>query len=406
VSEIVLSWLVFTVIVTGLAAGVLLARRMLAPTGEVELRVNGETRRTARGERLIEALYRQGIHLPAACGGKGTCGQCAVTVVSGGGQVLPTERSRLGDGQIARGLRLACQLAVREALAVEVPEEWLGVRELECRVRSSRSVGTLMKEVVIELPPGEQLRARAGSYVQVRCPPYRKPFAELPLDPSLRVEWERLGLLGLEARCSHPTTRAYSLANTPRDEDCAVLLVRIATPPSGARADVPPGVVSSYLFSLAPGDPVTIAGPFGDFLASEGDAEMVLVGGGAGMAPLRAIIHDQLERLASRRKISFWYGARSQRELFYVEELDRLAREHGNFRWTVALSESRPEDDWSGAVGFIHEVLLSSYLNDHPSPEECEFYLCGPPLMMSATRAMLDRLGVPPNNIRLDDFGA
>jgi Na+-transporting NADH:ubiquinone oxidoreductase subunit F len=406
VSEILLASLVFTGVVMALVLAILLARRLLAPVGEVEIRLNDQSLLAARGERLLEALYRRGVHLPAACGGKGSCGQCAVTVLAGGGQPLPTERARLGHGPISRGMRLACQLTIREPLALRVPEQLLGVREWSCRVRSSRCVGTLMKEIVLALPPGEKLRARAGSYVQVRCPPYRARFAELPLDAALRAEWERLGLLGLEAEATRTTTRAYSLANRPGDEDCAVLLVRIATPPAGARPGTPPGVVSSYLFSLAPGDAVAIEGPFGEFFAEPGEREMILVGGGAGMAPLRAHVHEQLERHHAKRTIGFWYGARSLRELFWVDEFDALANRHPNFRFTVALSEPRPEDAWSGEVGFIHEVLLRGYLAEHPAPEECEYYLCGPPLMLRATRAMLDRLGVPPENIHFDDFGA
>jgi Na+-transporting NADH:ubiquinone oxidoreductase subunit F len=405
VSEILLGSLVFTGVVMALVLGVLLARRWLAPAGEVSIQINEKRLRGARGERLLDALSREDVHLPAACGGKGSCGQCAVHVVAGGGQALPTERARLTPGEIGRGLRLACQLVIREALEVRVPDELLGVREWCCRVRSTRFVGTLMKEIVLDLPEGETLAARAGSYVQVRSPPYCVRFGDLAIDPTVRAEWERLGLLALEAGAQEPTTRAYSLANLPSDDDCAVLVVRIATPPSGAPSGIPAGVVSSYLFSLAPGDSVTLAGPFGHFFANESDAEMVFVGGGAGMAPMRAHIHDQLLRLGSKRTISFWYGARSRRELFYDEEFEALAAAHASFRFVVALSEPRPEDAWTGEVGFIHEVLLRSYLQEHPTPELCEYYLCGPPLMLQATRAMLDRLGVPSENVRFDDFG-
>jgi Na+-transporting NADH:ubiquinone oxidoreductase subunit F len=404
-SEILLGSLVFTGVIMALVLGVLLARRWLAPAGEVPIRVNEKELVGARGERLLDAFSRQDLHLPAACGGKGTCGQCAVHVVAGGGQALPTERARLTPGEIGRGLRLACQLVIREPLEVRVPEELLGVREWRCRVRSTRFVGTLMKEIVIDLPAGENLGARAGSYVQVRSQPYRVRLADLALDARVRPEWEQLGLLALEAGATEPATRAYSLGNLPSDESCAVLVVRIATPPSGAPPGTPPGVVSSYLFSLVPGDEVTLAGPFGHFFANESDAEMVFVGGGAGMAPMRAHVHDQLTRLGTDRRISFWYGARSRRELFYVEEFEALAAAHPNFRFEVALSEPRPEDAWTGEVGFIHEVLLRRYLQAHPTPEACEYYLCGPPLMLRATRAMLDRLGVPPENVRFDDFG-
>jgi Na+-transporting NADH:ubiquinone oxidoreductase subunit F len=406
VSEILLGSLVFAGVIMTLVLGVLLARRWLAPAGEVAIRVNEKEWVGARGERLLDAFSRQGLHLPAACGGKGTCGQCVVHVVAGGGQALPTERARLTPGEIGRGLRLACQLVVREPLAVRVHEELLGVREWQCRVRSTRFVGTLMKEIVFDLPEGETLGARAGSYVQVRSQPYDLRFADLALEAPVRAEWERLGLLALEASGAAPTTRAYSLANLPSDDDCAVLVVRIATPPSGAPPGTPPGVVSSYLFSLVPGDSVSLAGPFGHFFANESDAEMIFVGGGAGMAPMRAHIHDQLTRRRTDRNLSFWYGARSRRELFYVEEFEALAAAHANFRFVVALSEPRPEDDWSGELGFVHEVLLRRHLDEHPAPEACEYYLCGPPLMLRATRAMLDRLGVPPENVRFDDFGA
>ncbi|MEN8161984.1 MAG: NADH:ubiquinone reductase (Na(+)-transporting) subunit F, partial [Myxococcota bacterium] len=286
-SEIGLGVLVFTGVIMALVLGVLLARRWLAPAGEVAIRVNEKQLLGARGERLLDAFSRQGLHVPAACGGKGSCGQCAVHVLAGGGQALPTERARLTPGEIGRGLRLACQLVIREPLEVRVPEELLGVREWRCRVRSTRFVGTLMKEVVLELPEGEKLGARAGSYVQVRSTPYHVRFADLALDAPVRAEWERLGLLALEAGATEATTRAYSLGNLPSEDDCAVLVVRIATPPSGAPPGTPPGVVSSYLFSLAPGDSVTLAGPFGHFFANESDAEMVFVGGGAGMAPMR-----------------------------------------------------------------------------------------------------------------------
>ena len=318
---------------------------------------------------------------------------------------LPTESARLARRELAAGARLACQLTVRGDLAIRVPDEIFGVRRWTCRVRSARCVGSLIREVVLELPEDETLDFRAGSFVQVTAPAYRARFRDFHIDASVRDEWDRLDLWRYQVESPAPTTRAYSLANPPQEDRIAVLLVRLATPPAGAPADVPPGIVSSFLFQVRPGDAVTVAGPYGHFFAGEGDREMIFVGGGAGMAPLRSHILDQLLRLRTGRRIGFWYGARNRRDLFYAEEFDRLQADHENFRWTVALSEPGPEDDWSGDVGFIHDVLYRGYLAEHACPEECEYYLCGPPLMAKATQAMLRRLGVPPESVHFDDFG-
>jgi Na+-transporting NADH:ubiquinone oxidoreductase subunit F len=291
-------------------------------------------------------------------------------------------------------------------MAVEVPDEVFGVRHWTCRVRSSESVGTLIKEIVLELPETEAVEFRAGSFVQIESPPFELSFADLDIGSEYRDEWDRLDLWRYRAASARPTARAYSMANYADEKGIIILNVRAAIPPPGSPDDVPAGIVSSYLFSLKPGDLVRVSGPFGHFFAHETDREMVFVGGGVGMAPMRAHILDQLKRVGSQRKISFWYGARNLRELFYREEFDRLQEENPNFRWVVALSDPRPEDGWRGKVGFVHDVLCDSYLEDHPAPEECEYYLCGPPMMMRAVMRMLDNLGVEAENIRFDDFGA
>lgn len=397
---------VFTGFVLLLALVILGARALLLPTSSVTITVNTERELRARaGTKLHDALAGGGIRLPAACGGKGTCGTCRVRVLSGGGPLLPVESALLPRSERAHGARLACQLTLREDLAVQIPEELLSVRHYVCRVRSGRSVATFIRELVLELPPDQPFEFEAGAFVELTAPPFQVRFAEFELDADIREEWERFGLLRLEAISPHPVTRAYSLANRPGEVGLAVLDVRIATPPPGASPSVPPGLVSSWIFSLRPGDEVRIAGPFGNFKAETSGREMVFVGGGSGMAPMRAHIFDQLQRLRSGRRISFWYGARSRRELFYVEDFDRLAAEHQNFSWTVALSEPRPDDAWDGPTGFIHEVLRERYLAQHPAPEDCEYYLCGPPLMIAATRRMLEELDVPSERIHFDNFG-
>lgn len=404
--EILLGVGMFTGVVMLLVLCVLAARAWLMPRGEATVTVNSERRIAApKGEKLLGALIAASIPVPAGCGGKGTCGQCRVTVTAGGGPPLPTEAARLTRAEVARGLRLACQLTVRDDLAIAVPEDILGVQHWTCRVRSTRCVATFIKEIVLELPEGASVPPPAGRYVLVTCPPYRASYRDLAIDTEVRDEWDRLDLWRYEAVAEVPTTRAYSLASHPGEPDILMLIVRIATPPPGV-PDAPPGIVSSWIFGLRPGDAVEVAGPYGHFFVEESDAEMIFVGGGAGMAPMRAHLFDQLLRARTRRRTSFWYGARSLRELFYQEEFDRLAAEHPNFTWTVALSEPRPEDAWQGERGFIHEVLFRNYLKDHPEPEECEYYLCGPPLMVRAVRGMLDELGVDPERIKADDFGA
>lgn len=405
-TEVLTSVVLFTAIAMALVGVVLAARAWLAPSGAATVRVNEERVLRARlGEKLLGALQAAGILVPGSCGGKGTCGQCRVTVLRGGGPVLPTESSRISRRELARGIRLACQVTVRGDLELRVPEEILGVRSWTCRVRSARCVATFIKEIVLELPAGEELGVPAGRYVIVACPPYRLSYRDLAIDPQVRADWDRSDLWRYEAGTPEPTTRAYSLANAPQERDVAVLNVRIATPPP-AVPDAPPGIVSSWLFSLREGDAVLVSGPHGEGALAAGEHELVFVGGGAGMAPVRSHILDQLLRQRTRRPVRFYYGARSRRELFYVEEFDRLALEHPNFSWTLALSEPRPEDAWTGETGFIHEVVRRRQLEPHPAPEACEYYLCGPPLMVRAVRSLLDEFGVDAERIHTDDFGS
>ncbi|MEM7433602.1 MAG: NADH:ubiquinone reductase (Na(+)-transporting) subunit F [Myxococcota bacterium] len=404
--EVVAAVVVFTVIVVTLSGLILLARSRLTESGTVVLVVNEDRRyEVATGRKLLSTLAEVGLYLPAACGGKGTCGQCRVAVLEGGGPLLPTEAGLVSPREANNHVRLGCQVSVREDLRVRVPDELFGVRSWECTVRSTRGVSTYIKELVFELPTGEEMPFKAGGYVQVECPRYRASFADFDIEPEYRVEWDRRNLWRLEAVATEPTTRAYSMANYPGEKGIIMLDVGIATPPPGADDRVPPGVVSSYLFSLRDGDRVVLTGPYGEFFAKDTEREMVFIGGGTGMAPLRSHILDQLKRIGTNRRISFWFGVRSVRDLFYVDEFEALAAEHDNFSYTVSLSEPDPNDDWTGAVGFIHQVAFDRYLSDHPAPEDCEYYLCGPPLMIAAVTEMLRDLGVSEDDIMFDDFG-
>lgn len=404
--EILVAVGIFTAVVTGLGVIILLSRGFLVPSGDLTIQVNGERDLTVpAGDKLLNVLTSAGLFLPSACGGGGTCGQCRCRLLSGGGELLPTEKSHVNKRDAGAGYRLACQVTVNEDLAIEVPEAVFGVNRWETTVRSNDNVATFIKEFVLELPPGEQMNFRAGGYVQIECPPYRMSYSDIEVPDAYREEWERYQLFDLESVVEKEDVRAYSMANYPEEDDIVMLNVRIATPPPQAPTGTPPGVMSSWIFGRKPGDKVWVSGPYGEFFARETDAEMIFVGGGAGMAPMRSHIFDQLKRLKSERKISFWYGARSLREAFYIEAFEALAKTHENFSWHLALSEPLPEDDWTGLTGFVHDVLYDNYLAAHPTPEDCEYYLCGPPVMNSAVIAMLDGEGVPSDNILLDDFG-
>ena len=405
--EIVFSVLMFTGIVLALVAIILAARSRLVSTGDVQIEVNEDASKTltaAAGDKLLQTLAGQGIFLSSACGGGGSCAQCKCRVLEGGGDILPTEEGHFTKREIRDGWRLSCQVAVKQDMKIEVPEEIFGVKKWECKVLSNNNVATFIKELVLELPEGEEVDFRAGGYVQLEAPPYEINFSDFDIPEKYRGDWERFKFFDLKAKNPETVVRAYSMANYPDERGKLKFNIRIATPPPG-QPDIQPGLMSSYVFNLKPGDKTTVFGPFGDFFAKKTEAEMVFIGGGAGMAPMRSHIFDQLKRLGSKRKISFWYGARSMREAFYTDEYDKLAAENPNFTWHLALSDPQPEDNWEGHTGFIHNVLYEQYLKDHPAPEDCEFYMCGPPMMNSAVIKMLVDLGVEQDNIMLDDFG-
>jgi Na+-transporting NADH:ubiquinone oxidoreductase subunit F len=404
--QILLGVGVFTGIVLLLVGVILLARSRLVASGTVTIVINDEHEiESPVGSKLMGALGDAGLFVSSACGGGGTCGQCRVRVLEGGGEILPTERTHISRRDAAHGVRLSCQTVVKQPMRLELPREVFGVKRWTCRVRSNRNVATFIKELVMELPEGEELDFRAGGYIVIEAPPYDVKFSDFEIEPQFRPDWDRYNLWRYRSHNTEAVSRAYSMANYPLEKGVVMLNVRIATPPPGAGEDVPPGVVSSWIFSLKPGDTAVVSGPFGEFFARDTDAEMVFVGGGAGMAPMRSHIFDQLERLQTKRRITFWYGARSLRELFYADDFDQLQAKYPNFEWHVALSEPLPEDDWQGSTGFIHQVLHDEYLAEHPAPEACEYYLCGPPVMTNAVIGMLDSLGVDRENILMDDFG-
>lgn len=395
----------FTAIVLALVAIILVARSSLVNSGEVSIVVNGEkTIKVPAGGKLLTTLAASDLFLPSACGGGGTCAQCKCVVNSGGGSMLPTEESHFTRREASEGWRLSCQTAVKQDMAIEVPEEVFGVKQWECTVESNPNVATFIKELTLRLPEGENVDFRAGGYVQLECPPHLVKYSDFDIDEEYRGDWERFKFFDLQSQVDETVIRAYSMANYPEEKGLVKFNIRIATPPPGSEG-IPCGQMSSWVFNLKPGDKVMVYGPFGEFFAKDTDAEMVFIGGGAGMAPMRSHIFDQLKRLSSKRKISFWYGARSLREMFYQEEYDQLAADNDNFDWHIALSDPQPEDNWEGLTGFIHNVLYEEYLKDHPAPEDCEYYMCGPPMMNAAVIQMLTELGVEPENILLDDFG-
>lgn len=403
---------VFILTIVGLVVVLMVARNKLVPSGSVKIFVNDDdanTIETQAGNTLLNTLSAQGIFIPSACGGKGTCGVCVVHVHEGGGAMLPTEESHISRGEARDGCRLSCQVKVKQDMKIELEPEIFSVRKWKCKVRTNHNVATFIKELILELPEGEDVPFRAGGYIQIECPPHVAKYSNFDIEDEYRGDWDKFGMWDFVSDVKEPVVRAYSMANYPEEKGMIMLNVRIASPPwdraKGAWADVPPGIMSSYIFDLKPGDEVTISGPFGEFFAKETDAEMVFIGGGAGMAPMRSHIFDQFRRIKTDRKVSFWYGARSLREAFYIDHFDTIAKENENFEWHLALSEPLEEDNWDGHTGFIHQVVLENYLNDHESPEDVEFYMCGPPMMNQAVINMLEDLGVEPENIMLDDFG-
>ena len=408
VIEVSLGVAMLTAVVVSLVGLLMIARRQLVATGDVTITVNGDADKalqTSAGSTLLGTLADNQIFIPSACGGKGSCGVCKVKVLDGGGAILPTERSHISRGEVRDCVRLSCQVKVKQDLDIEIPPEIFNVRQWQCRVRSNHNVATFIKELVLELPEGEEVPFRAGGYIQIEAPAGTYDYNDYAVEEEYKADWDQFNLWRYKAVLDEPVTRAYSMANYPDEKGVIMLNVRIASPPPRAPEGTPPGKMTSYIFSLKAGDEVTISGPFGEFFAKDTQAEMIYVGGGAGMAPMRSHIFDQFRRVNTNRSVSFWYGARSLREAFYVDDFDAIASEHSNFKWHLALSEPLPEDEWTGKTGFIHQVLYDNYLKDHPAPEDVEYYLCGPPMMLKACMDMLDSLGVERENILFDDFG-
>ena len=398
--------LLFTGIVLALVGVILLARNQLVKSGDVTITINDQKNITVpAGGKLLNALAGEGIFVSSACGGGGTCAQCLVKVHEGGGEILATETGHISRRDAREGCRLSCQVAVKQDMKVEVPEEVFETKKWECTVRSNRNVATFIKEFVLELPPGEEVAFKAGGYIQIEVPPHELDYKNFKIEEEYHGDWDQFDVWRYHSKVDETTIRAYSMANYPGEKGIIMLNVRIASPHPRAPEGTPPGKVSSYIFDRQPGDKCTISGPYGEFFIKDTKAEMVYIGGGAGMAPLRSHIFELFKEQKTDRKVSYWYGGRSARELFYGDEFDKLAEENENFSWNIALSDAAPEDNWTGYTGFIHQVLLDEYLSKHPAPVDCEYYICGPPMMLSAVRTMLENLGVEPENVAFDDFG-
>ena len=402
--------IIFLAIIWMLVALLLYVRKRLVPEGKVKITINGEKEiEHERGCTLLQALSDEQVFVPSACGGGGSCGTCKGKVLSGGGEILPTELAHISRKMAADHYRLFCQVKVRENMAIEIPKEFFGIKKWTCKVVSNHNVATFIKELVLQLPEGESMDFRSGGYVQSDIPRCMVKYADIEVDEPFRRDWEMMGLFDLKMRNPAGTIRAYSMANHPAENHIVMLNVRVAIPPINRKTrrmeKVNPGVSSSYIFSLKPGDEVTVSGPYGDFFVQDSDREMMFIGGGAGMAPMRSHIFDQFKNKHTQRKTTFWYGGRSRKELFYKEEFEQLAAEHDNFEFHIALSDAQPSDNWTGYTGFIHEVIYENYLKNHPNPEDIEYYICGPPMMLQAVLKMLASLGVISEMIHYDDFG-
>ena len=402
---IILGVIMFTVIVLALVGIILVAKSKLVASGPVKIMINGQKELTVQaGGKLLSSLADNNIFVSSACGGGGTCAQCEVKALRGGGDILPTEQSHISKREAAEGCRLSCQVAVKQDMDIEVPPEVFETKKWKCKVRSNRNVATFIKELVLELPPGEDVGFKPGGYIQIEVPPHELEYKTFDIEKEYHEDWDKFDLWRFRSVVDDTTIRAYSMANYPGETGIIMLNVRVASPPP-RQPELPPGKVSSYIFDLKPGDDVTISGPYGEFFIKETDSEMVYIGGGAGMAPLRSHIYELFKERKTNRKVSYWYGGRSHRELFYMDEFNALENEFDNFKMNIALSDALPEDNWTGYTGFIHQVLLDEYLANHPSPEDIEYYICGPPMMLQAVRTMLDDLGVEPENVAFDDFG-
>jgi Na+-transporting NADH:ubiquinone oxidoreductase subunit F len=407
---VLVSVAIFFVVMILVVALLLYARKKLVPQGKVTLTINEEKKMEVEmGSSVLSTLVSNNIFLPSACGGKGTCGMCRCRIPEGGGDILANEKGFFTSKEVAANWRLGCQAKIKNDVSIVIPEEVFGVKKWECEVVSNRNVATYIKEFVLQLPEGENPPFRAGGYIQIDVPPCTIDYKDIDVEPQYKDEWDRSALWNLKMKNSELVYRAYSMANYPAEGNRVMLNVRIATPPfdrkKGRFAKVNPGICSSYIFSLKPGDKVMVSGPYGEFFVQDTEREMMFIGGGAGMAPLRSQIFDEFKTKHTKRKASYWYGGRSLRELFYTEEFEALARENDNFTFNVALSEPLPEDNWKGYTGFIHNVIFENYLKNHPSPENIEYYMCGPKVMADAVIKMLDSLGVEREMIHFDDFG-
>ena len=409
--HIIIGVAVFLLVILTLVGFLLYARKKFTPQGDVKITINGENELEVEpGSTLLSTLTSSKIFLPSACGGGGTCGVCRCQVLDGAGDILATETGFFTRKEAQNHWRLACQVKVRQDLTVQIPEEIFGIKKWECEVVSNRNVATYLKEFIVKLPEGEHLNFSSGGYVQIDVPACEVDYGKnIFVEEEYRDEWDKYRMWDLKMKNSEPCYRAYSMANYPAEGDIVMLTIRVATPPfdkkTGGFMKVNPGVCSSYIFSLKPGDKVTVSGPYGEFHVKDTNREMMFIGGGAGMAPMRSHILDQFKTQKTDRKTTFWYGGRSLRELFYEEDFRAIEKDFPNFKFNIALSEPRPEDNWTGYTGFIHQVILENYLRSHPEPEEIEYYICGPPQMNKAVLQMLDDLGVPKEMIALDDFG-
>lgn len=405
-NTILLGVFMFTVVVLALVAIILIAKSKLVASGPVKILINEQKEiEIPAGGKLLGALADNSIFVSSACGGGGTCAQCRVVIHEGGGDILPTERSHISKREACDGHRLSCQVAVKQDMKIEVPPEVFETKKWECTVRSNRNVATFIKELVLELPEGEDVGFKPGGYIQIECPPHVVQYKDFHIEEEYHEDWDKFDVWRYTSTVTEPVIRAYSMANYPGEKGIIMLNVRVASPHPRAPEGTPPGKMSSYIFNLKEGDKVTISGPYGEFFIKDTQTEMVYIGGGAGMAPLRSHIFELFKERQTNRKVTYWYGGRSTRELFYLNEFEELKQKHDNFDYHIALSDPLPEDNWTGYTGFIHQVLLDEYLAQHPNPEDVEYYICGPPMMLSAVRNMLDDLGVEPENVMFDDFG-